>query len=160
MAGTVNGHFASLYDLTSIRRPASPSWLPPWWRIFTDPPVDGLAKQVCVTGVPAVLLDQIAQEPAQAGVSTVGRAHVDELVGTTACQSCSEPSARACNGVVPESVELLWSVVGGRDEFGIVLTTPLNLVPRLAHRLPGQLRREDLVLDSRQVLEQATECQL
>jgi len=33
-----------------------------------------------VSGVPAVLLDQVAEEPAQADMATVGSGDVDELV--------------------------------------------------------------------------------
>src|SRR3712207_1573112 len=36
--------------------------------VLADPPVHHLAQQVGVASVPAVLLDQVADEPAQAGV--------------------------------------------------------------------------------------------
>ena len=41
-------------------------------RVFTDPPVDRFAQQVGVAGVPAILLDQVADQPAQAGVVAGG----------------------------------------------------------------------------------------
>ena len=57
-------------------------------RVLADAAVDGLAEQVGVAGVPAVLLDQVADEPAQAGVAAlVGAGH--------ATGWSSPPSARA-----------------------------------------------------------------
>ena len=53
---------------TRLRAPGAPSGR----RVLADPAVDGLAEQVGVAGVPAVLLDQVADEPAQAGVVAVG----------------------------------------------------------------------------------------
>ena len=48
--------------------------------VLTDQSVDSLAEQVGVPGVPAILLDQVAEEPTQAGMATVGPGEVDELV--------------------------------------------------------------------------------
>jgi hypothetical protein len=41
-------------------------------RVLADQSVHSLAEQVGVPGVPTVLLDQVAQEPTQAGMATVG----------------------------------------------------------------------------------------
>ena len=57
-------------------------------------------------GVPAVLLDQVAQEPAQAGMLAVRPGDVDELVESAVGQGCVEPGAGPFDGVVPERVEL------------------------------------------------------
>ena len=55
-------------------------WTPARRRVLPDEAVHGLAQQVGVPGVPAVLLDQVADEPAQAGVPAVVVGDVDELV--------------------------------------------------------------------------------
>jgi hypothetical protein len=41
-------------------------------RVLTDSPVDRFAQQVGVAGMPAILLDQVADQPAQVGVAAVG----------------------------------------------------------------------------------------
>ncbi len=56
-------------------------------------------------GVPAVLLDQVAEEPAQAG-ATLGPGNVDELVEPTVGQGRVELCAGPFDGAVPERVEL------------------------------------------------------
>jgi hypothetical protein len=45
--------------------------------------------------MPAVLLDQVADEPTQAGMAAVGPAHVDQLGEPAAGQGRSEPGAGA-----------------------------------------------------------------
>jgi hypothetical protein len=54
--------------------------LPTRRRVFPDASVDGFAQEVGVAGVAAVLLDQVAQQPAQARMLTLGRGHVHDLV--------------------------------------------------------------------------------
>lgn len=49
-----------------------PPRVPSSRRVLTDQSVHGLAEQVGVPRVPAILLDQVAEKPAQAGMSTVG----------------------------------------------------------------------------------------
>jgi hypothetical protein len=71
---------------------------PSRWRVLTDPPVDSLAEQVGVPRVPAVLLDQVAEEPAQAGMVAVGVGHVNELVESAVDQGYVEPSAGPPHG--------------------------------------------------------------
>src|SRR4051794_5580920 len=44
-------------------------------RVLTHPAVHGLTEQVGVPGVPAVLLEEVAEEPAEAGVPAVGHRH-------------------------------------------------------------------------------------
>jgi len=69
-------------------------------RIFTDPAVDSLAEEIGVARVPAVFLDQVAEQPAQAGVAAVGRGHVHELVQSPAGQGRVEPGAGSLDGAV------------------------------------------------------------
>ena len=61
-------------------------------RVFTDQTVDGLAEEVGVARVPAVLLDQVAEQPTQTGMGPVGRGDVDELIGSAVGQGRVEPS--------------------------------------------------------------------
>jgi hypothetical protein len=61
--------------------------------VLTDQTVDSLAEQVDVPRVPAVLLDQVADEPAQAGLATVGPADVNEMVEPAVGQGRVQPRA-------------------------------------------------------------------
>jgi len=67
-------------------------------RVFTDQSVDGLAEQVGVPGVPAILLDQVAEQPAQAGMASVGPGDVDELVEAAVGQDRVEPRCSSVRG--------------------------------------------------------------
>ncbi len=51
-------------------------------------------------GVPAVLRDQVAEEPAQAGMATIWPADVDELVEPTAGQGSVEPRSGPLDSAV------------------------------------------------------------
>ena len=75
-------------------------------RVLTDPAVNSLADQVGMTGVPAVLLDQVADEPAQAGLATVGPGHVDQLIEPAVGQRRVQPFAGPVYCAVPERVQL------------------------------------------------------
>src|SRR5262249_37962305 len=85
-------------------------WLPAGRRVFPDQPVDGLAEQVGVPGVPAILLDQVADQPAQAGMTPIGPAKVDELAESAIGQGRVEPPAGPFDSAVPERVELFGGV--------------------------------------------------
>lgn len=86
-------------------------------------------------GVAAVLLDQVAEQSAQAGVVSVGSSNVDELVEATGGQGGREPSAGPRDRAVPQGVERLGAVVGGGDELPVVRPVPAGRVPGGAHRL-------------------------
>ncbi len=73
-------------------------------RVLTDSPVDRLTYQVGVAGVPPILLDQIADQPAQAGVAAVGAGEVHGLVKPTVRQGRVEPRARPFDGAVPQVI--------------------------------------------------------
>ena len=88
--------------------------MPSGRRVLTDQAVHSLAEQVGVPGVPPVLLDQVADQAAQAGMAPVGPGEVDELVESAVGQRCIEPRAGPFDGAVPERVELFGSVAGGR----------------------------------------------
>jgi len=57
--------------------------------------------------VPAVLLDQVEEQAAQARVTTVVVAVVDGLVEPAVGQGRAEPRASPLDGAVPERVELV-----------------------------------------------------
>jgi hypothetical protein len=50
--------------------------------VLADTPIDGLTKQVGVAGVSAVLLDQVAQQAAQARVLSRGGSHGVSVIPT------------------------------------------------------------------------------
>ena len=102
--------------------------------------------------VPAVLLDQVAQEPAQAGMVAVGVGHVNELVESAVDQGYVEPSAGPPYGGVPERVSC--SGVSAAEVNSSVVDIPIGGVPRHARWLPAQLGVEVEVLDEREMLEQ------
>lgn len=66
---------------------------PSGWRVFADEPVHRLAEKIGVPGVAAVLLDQVAEQPTQARMTTVARRHVDELIWAAGFQGCGETHA-------------------------------------------------------------------
>src|SRR5262245_60490353 len=110
-------------------------------------------------GVPAIFLDHVADDPAQAGVAAVGPGDVDELVEAAVGQGCIEPGAGPFDGHVPQRVELFRSVAGGGGELPVPVAVPVGGVPRCAERPAGQLGAEAVVLDESEVLEQAAEGQ-
>lgn len=75
-------------------------------RVLTHAAVHGLAEQVGVTGVPAVLLDQVADHATQAGVVALPVGGMDGLVEAALGQGSLEPGAGPPDGAVPEGVEL------------------------------------------------------
>ena len=58
---------------------------PPWRGILADTPVDSLSNKVGVPRVPAVFLDQIAEEPAQVRMAAVGPGDIDRLGRALPC---------------------------------------------------------------------------
>src|SRR3954447_15635194 len=57
---------------TTKGRLREPGGRPVLGRVLADAPVDGLAEQVGVTGVPGVLLEQVDEEPPQPGGAAGG----------------------------------------------------------------------------------------
>jgi hypothetical protein len=130
-------------------------------RVLADHTVHGLAEQVGVAGVPAVLLDQVEDEPAQAGVPAVVVTRVDQLVETAVGQRRVEPGAGPFDGGVPEGVKLLRAVVGRGGERPLWVGVPVDALPGSAGRdAAAQLDGERVVLDEREVLEQLAERQV
>jgi hypothetical protein len=112
-----------------------------------------------VARVPPVLLDQVADQPAQAGAAAVRHRDPRELVESAFGQGRREPGAGPFDGTVPPRVELVRSVGRGGVELPVVVTVPAGRVPRCADRFPVQLGGDVIVLHRRQVLEQAAERQ-
>jgi hypothetical protein len=71
--------------------------------------------------VPAVLLEQVAQQPAQARVPAVRRGGVDQLVRAATGQRRAETDPGPADGVVPQRVEVLRRVPGRRGELPVVI---------------------------------------
>ena len=114
-----------------------------------------------MSGVPAVLLDQVEDQPAQAGVPAVVVAGVDQLVQPAVGQGGVQPGAGPIDGAVPQGVQLLRAVVGGRAEGPVGVGVPVDGLPGCAGRDPAaQLDGEGVVLDEREVLEQLAERQV
>jgi hypothetical protein len=68
---------------------------------------DGLHEQVGVSGVPSVLLDQVAHEAAQTRVMAAIIRCVDKLVEPAVAQGCGELRPGPLDGPVPQGVRLL-----------------------------------------------------
>jgi len=67
-------------------------------RVLTGQSVHCLPEQADVPGVPAVLLDEGAQQSAQAGMATVGPGDVGELAESVGGQGRAEPRAGPFDG--------------------------------------------------------------
>ena len=67
-----------------------------------------------MSGVAAVLLDQIAQQSAQARMLSLGRGDVDELIESALRQGRIEPRPRPFDRGLPERVELFRRVARRR----------------------------------------------
>ena len=115
--------------------------------------VDRLTKQVGVAGMAAVLLKQIAQQPAQTQLTSTGPFQMDELIEAAVGKSGVEPGATSCNRSVPQRVELRRRFVGGEREGPIAAAIPAHRVPWLPDGLAAQLRGEHVVLCRGEVLE-------
>lgn len=101
-------------------------WAPPSRRVLADQPVDGLAEQFGVPGMPAVLLDQIAHEPAQTGVATLVVGDVDELVEPAVGKGRVQPRPGSHDRAVPERVEVVGesSAAVRHGQFGSASQSP------------------------------------
>src|SRR5688572_20110814 len=82
-------------------------------RILAGEPVDRLPDQVSVAIVPRVLLDQVDQDPPQAGRLTVWGREPAQMVQATVRQRLGKRHAGALHGGPPERHELLGTVLGG-----------------------------------------------
>jgi hypothetical protein len=78
------GWVTLMSELTSAAIPAG---------VLTHASVDGLAKQVGVSGVTAVLLDQVAEQAAQTCMLSFGRGDVDELIEPASRHGRVQPRA-------------------------------------------------------------------
>ena len=101
---------------------------PPGRRILAGTSVHCLAEQVRVPGVPAILLDHVAQEAPQAGMPAVWPRRTDQLTGPAAGQRRGKPRPGPRDGAVPERVELGWRVIGGGGE--LLFVAAVAGVPR------------------------------
>jgi hypothetical protein len=99
-------------------------------RVLTGQSVDRLAEQVGVPCAPAVFLDQVADESAQAGTAAVGPGDVDQLGEPALGQGHSEPGAGPFDGAVPQRVELFGCVAGGGGELPALVVVPRREIPR------------------------------
>ena len=68
--------------------------------VLADAAVDGFAEQVRVPGVPAVLLDEVADQPPQAGMVALTVVGIDELVEAALGERLVEPGARSLDAAV------------------------------------------------------------
>jgi hypothetical protein len=84
---------------------------------------------------------------------------MDELVEPTVGQGRIEARLGPFDGTIPEGVELFGGVVGGRAEIPVGVGVPVCGVPGRAERGTAELGAEALLLDAREVFEQAAEGQ-
>src|SRR6185436_3981664 len=112
---------------------------PPRGRVLAHASVDGLAEEVGMPGVAAVLLEQVADQSPEAGVLALCRGCVDQLVESAVGERRAVARTRALHRAVPEPVELLRAVVGRRPELPVVGAVVSGARPRLADGLTAQL---------------------
>ena len=109
-------------------------------------------------GVPPILLDQAAQHRPQTGLP-LGSAHVHALVEVTGHQDLGDRRSGALDRLVVEVVEHLGRVSGRRPELPVLRLVVAEFAPHGGVTLAREQVGEVVVLDDRQVLEQATEGQ-
>ena len=83
-----------------------------------------------MSSVPAIFLNKVADEPAQAGVKTVRRGDCGGLVEPVAGQSSVESGARSFDGAIPQRVESIRCVGAGGGRLPVVAAAPAGRVPR------------------------------
>src|SRR5690349_10344543 len=110
-----------------------------------------------MTAVPAVLLQKVEQDPAQADAGSVGPYLDRQLTEAALGQGAVEPGPGSCHGVVVACVQRLRRVAGGRGELPVRVLR-VEIVPA-GQRLVAKLDRQLVVLDQSQVLEQAAKGQ-
>ncbi len=125
--------------------------------IFADAPVYCFAEEVGVAGVASVLLDEVADEAAEAGVPAVRPGDVRELVESAVGERRFEARAGTLDRAVPQGVQLFRCVVGRGVELPVVVVLPPVGIPGRIHRLAPELHEEHVVLVRRQVLQQPTD---
>jgi hypothetical protein len=145
--------------LWSEQREGEGSRTPSRRRVLSDEPVHGFTKQVGMSRVAAVLLDQVADEPTQAGVLTVRRRDVDQLIEATISKGPTEPRPGATDGATPDGVQILWRVGAGRTELPLLVVVPVDGTPRCTEWRSTELHGERVVLGDGQVLEQTAKCE-
>jgi chloramphenicol-sensitive protein RarD len=120
-------------------------------------PVDGLADEVGVAVVSCVLLDEVAQDPPEAGRTAVRpRAH-RRLIRATCSQRLGDTLPRPVDRRLPECVQMVRGVLRCGVPLPVPVRSPVDGIPRVTRRLPQQAGREPVHLDVGQVLEHAAE---
>ena len=108
-------------------------------------------------GVAAVFLDQVADEPADAGVLAVGPRGVRQPVESAAGQGRVESRSRSLDGTVPELVQPLGRVLAGGRELPVVAAVRAHVIPGRPERLAAQFHGGGVVLHRSQMLQQAAD---
>src|ERR1035438_7861014 len=122
-------------------------------RLLPGEPVHRLPEEVGMAVVPGVLLDQVEQDPSQAGCPAVGQGAPGQPVQAAVGQRLRDQGAGAGHGVLPERQELLGGLPRGRVPVPVGVGVPVHRVPRGLRVSPVQPLGAPIVLDTGQVLE-------
>src|SRR6266567_2141307 len=98
-------------------------------RLLAGEPVHRLPEEVGMAVVPRVLLDQMEQDPSQAGCPTVGPGAPGQPLQAAVGHCLRDQGAGAGHGVLPERLELLGGVLGGRVPVPVGVGLPVHRVP-------------------------------
>src|SRR5580658_4186941 len=131
-----------------------PEWPQPGPELLPGLPVDRLPQQVRMAVVPGVLLDHVAQDPAQARRPAVGPRAPGELIEAAVGEGLSNQRAGTGCRVLPERHQLIGRLAGRGMPFPVAVGLPVNRVEWRLPVPPEQPHREPLVFDHRHVLEQ------
>ena len=121
-------------------------------RVLADPS-DGLTEQIGVPGVPAVLLDQVAEEPAQAGAAAVGRRDVDQLVGSAIADGASSLPQTTAQGLRQGFPKRSASDDCRVDRRERIMSTMLEFDAEASRKVEAVYTTRDVVEQRRAVLE-------
>ena len=107
--------------------------------------------------VPAVLLDEVADEPAQTGMATVRLGDVTSWSSPPSAKAASSFARETARRRLARARTAVQGVSSAADVHSQSGSAPSRGVPRCAQRRADQLAAEDVVLDENMMLEQAAE---
>jgi hypothetical protein len=125
--------------------------------LFAGLAVNRLAENVGVAVMAGILLDHVAQDPAQARCLAVRPGTLGQLAEVAIRQCLREQSAGAFHALLPQREQLLGGVLGGRAPLPVRIGFPVHRVPRLSLLAPVQVLGEPAGFDQGHVLEQPAE---
>src|SRR5580698_6968635 len=112
------------------------SGVAPGVRLLPRLPVHGLPDEVGVTVVPAVFLDHVAEDPAQAGRATIGPLDLGQLRQPAGSKRLVGLDSGTLDRVFPQRSQFLGTVMCCRVPIPVRIGIPVGGVPRRTRVMP------------------------